>query len=117
MFALVTLKQKKSVTSGSFVRMTFRHLRTFKIPELRANLKNWEATMKQRVRNSPPMREIIRGYMIKKGNAVSFEEIFIHVSKSATLLGKTPRNSVFSVLTRISDIERVGPAMYKLKNK
>ncbi len=73
--------------------------------------------MKQRVRNLPPMREIIRGYMTKKGDAVSFEEVYKHVSKSATLLGKTPRNSVFSVLTRIPDIERVGPALYKLKDK
>jgi hypothetical protein len=73
--------------------------------------------MKQRVRNSPPMRDIIYRYIAKKCDAVSFEEIYKHVSKSVTLLGKTPRNSVFSVLTRIQDIERVGPAMYKLKSK
>jgi len=73
--------------------------------------------MKQRVRNSPPMREIIRKYMVKKGDAVSFDEIYGHVSKSVTLMTKTPRNSVFSVLTRIPDVERVGPAIYKLKSK
>jgi len=71
--------------------------------------------MKQRVRNSPPIRDIIHEYMVKKGDTVSFEEIYKHVYKSVTLLGKTPRNSVFSVLTRIPDIERVGPAMYRLR--
>ena len=73
--------------------------------------------MNQRVRNSPPMRDIIRGYMAKKGDAASFEEIYTHVSKSVTLMGKTPRNSVFSVLTRIPDVERVGPAMYRIRSK
>lgn len=73
--------------------------------------------MKQRVRNSPPMRDVIHGYMVKKGKAASFEEIYTHVSSSVTLMGKTPRNSVFSVLTRIPDVERVGPAMYRIKSK
>ena len=73
--------------------------------------------MKQRVRNSPPMRDVIHGYMVKRGKPASFEEIYTHVSSSVTLMGKTPRNSVFSVLTRIPDIERIGPAMYRVKGK
>jgi len=73
--------------------------------------------MKQRVRNSPSIKDIIREYMAKKGDVASFEEIYDHVSKSVTLMTKTPRNSVFSVLTRIPGIERVGPARYRLENR
>jgi len=73
--------------------------------------------MKQRIRNSPPIKHIIREYMRSKGDAVPFEEIYEHVSKSATLVSKTPRNSVFSVLTRMPDIKRVSHAKYKLTAK
>jgi len=73
--------------------------------------------MKKIFRNSPSMKVIIHDYMVKRGDAASFEEIYEHVHNSVTLLGKTPRNSIFSVLTRIPDIERVGPAMYKLRGR
>jgi hypothetical protein len=73
--------------------------------------------MKQRIRNSPPIKHIIREYMHSKGDPVSFGEIYEHVSKLATLVSKTPRNSVFSVLTRMPDIERVSHAKYKLTAK
>jgi len=73
--------------------------------------------MKQRIRNSPSVKHVIREYMLRKGDTASFKEIYEHVCKSATLLSKTPRNSVFSILTRMPDIQRVRPATYKLTTK
>ena len=70
--------------------------------------------MPGRIRNSPTIQEIIRAYLQKKGAAATVGEIYDHVIKRATITSERPRASVFSVLTRMPDIERTRPGEYNL---
>ncbi|MCX6006119.1 MAG: hypothetical protein NTZ34_02515 [Chloroflexi bacterium] len=79
-------------------------------------VKNEETRIK-RFRNHPTMKEIVREFLKKKKGAVTLEELTDHVLKNVKLVSKTPRNSVFSVLKRMDDVERVSQATYKIKGK
>ncbi len=76
--------------------------------------------MRQRVRNQPTIKEVILEFLVKKREDATVDEIYNHVAESVTLLSKTPRNSVFSVLTRMPEVKRVGSkrsGRYKLAAK
>jgi hypothetical protein len=70
--------------------------------------------MAERIRNSPTIQEIIRAYLQKKDDAATVGEIYDHVIKRVSLTSKSPRASVFSVLTRMPDVERTRPGEYNL---
>jgi len=62
------------------------------------------------------MSGVIRVYLArKKSHEASFDDICKHVLRSITPESRTPRNSVFSVLARMPDVERVRRATYRLK--
>lgn len=69
--------------------------------------------MKKRIRNSPTIESLIREYMLNKGDEVSLNEINDYVQSKATILSKTPRNTVFSVIFRMSDVQRISRSLYK----
>lgn len=69
--------------------------------------------MKKRIRNSPSIKSLICEYMLNKGDVVSFKEIYNYVQSKATILSKTPQNTVYSIIFRTSDIQRVGKSLYK----
>jgi len=69
----------------------------------------------KRYRNNPPIRMIIQEYLTKHDTA-SFKEIYNYVSaQSIKLVAEKPENSVFSILTRMNNVERIGHAQYRLR--
>ena len=73
-----------------------------------------EVTVRKRVRNSPTIREIILTFLAQQPGPVSPSEICNHVTERATFTSKTPRASIFSVLTRMPKVVRMGPSVYTL---
>lgn len=70
----------------------------------------------KRYRNNPPIRMIIQEYLTKHDIA-SFKEIYNYVSaQPIKLVSEKPENSVFSILTRMDNVERVGYARYRLQH-
>ena len=69
--------------------------------------------MKRRIRNSPTIESLIREYMLNKRDVVSLDEINDYVQSKATILSKTPRNTVFSTIFRMADVQRVNKSLYK----
>ena len=66
-----------------------------------------EKVRKKRYRNNPSIRMIILEYLAKHPVA-SFGEICSHViAQPIKLTSKTPRNSIFCVLVRMDNVERV----------
>lgn len=63
--------------------------------------------VKKRIRNVPPISAIVRQFLKSKGVAVSFEEIFQHVIRLVQIRSETPRKSVYSVIYRMQDVQRV----------
>ena len=72
---------------------------------------------RQRYKNTPPIKEIIQGFLAGKKDGASVHEIYEYVQRFVTLTSETPRNSVFSVLVRMQNVERVGPGKYKLTSR
>ena len=70
--------------------------------------------MGKRIRNSPPIREIILAYLSEQPNPVEFSEICKHVVERATFTSKTPKASIFSVITRMPEVVRTEPSKYAL---
>lgn len=73
--------------------------------------------VRQRYRNSPPIKAIIREFLAKKREGASVQEIYEHVQRFVVLTSETPRNSVFSVLVKMQDVQRVSPGKYKLTSR
>ena len=69
--------------------------------------------MKRRFINSPTIESHIREYLVNKGASASLVEISDYVQSKATILGKTPRNTVSATMYRMRDIERVGRGLYR----
>jgi len=69
--------------------------------------------MRMRVRNSPKIEFIIREYLSNKADAASLAEITEYVQSKATILSKTPRNTIVSIIFRMPDVERVVKGLYK----
>lgn len=70
----------------------------------------------RRSRNNPPIRTIIEQFLSEHPSGASFEQICKHVQTQAIkLISKTPRNSIYSVLVRMNNVERVAPATYRLR--
>lgn len=79
-------------------------------PESKSNSRS------KRYRNNPPIRMIIQEYLTKNDTA-SFKEIYNYVSaQPIKLVSEKPENSVFSILTRMNNIERIGHARYRLRH-
>lgn len=70
--------------------------------------------MKNRIKNKPPIREIIRQLLADRAEPTDVREIYDYVAERVTLVSDTPRSSVFSVLTRMPDVIRVEPRKYAL---
>lgn len=70
-----------------------------------------EVTVRNRVRNSPTIREIILVFLAQQPEPLNLSEICSNVTDRAT---KTPRTSIFSVLTRMPEVVRTGPGVYTL---
>lgn len=62
------------------------------------------------------IRFVVLQYM-KKAGCATFGEIYEGVRRTVKIDSKTPRNSVFSVVSRMSELERVEKGTYKLKRK
>jgi hypothetical protein len=70
---------------------------------------------KLRYKNKPPIRQIIQEYL-EKNKTASFTEISSYVKKQPIkLTSKKPGNSIYSILVRMKNVERIGYATYKLK--
>jgi hypothetical protein len=68
-----------------------------------------------RKKGSPSIKDVISDFMTRnRSREYSFQEIYEHVQEAIGLTSKTPRNSVFSVLVRMADVERVGRGTYRL---
>ena len=72
---------------------------------------------RQRYRNTPPIKEVIREFLARKKDGASVQEIYKYVQRFVAFTSKTPRNSVYSVLVRMQNVERVGPGKYKLTSR
>jgi len=71
---------------------------------------------RKRIRNKPPIRILIENFLTGKREA-SFQDIYSYIQKQdIKLVSKTPRNSIFSIVTRATNIERVGSGKYRLKS-
>ena len=71
---------------------------------------------RKRYINNPPIRMIIQEYLAKNDTA-SFKEIYNYVSaQPIKLVSEKPENSVFSILTRMNNVERAGYARYRLRH-
>ena len=84
------------------------------------HMKRGDMNMRRRRRgpaNSPSTRELIIDYLTRRGGPASFDDIYQTVSKSVQLATETPRASIFSILIRSPEIERVDRATYKLRCK
>jgi len=73
--------------------------------------------VRQRYRNTPPIKDVIREFLVNKGDGASVQEIYEYVQRFVMFTSKTPRNSVFSVLVRMQNVQRVGPGKYKLTSR
>jgi len=71
--------------------------------------------VKHRMLNSPPIKGVIREFLRHKRDPVSFQEIYEHVMKNVVLVSETPRNSVYSVLFRMQDVQRINRGKYRLR--
>jgi len=70
---------------------------------------------RKRYRNNPPIRVIIEKYLKGKEEA-SIVEIYKHIQQtSAKLVSKKPKNSVYSIIARMPNVERVRYGKYRLK--
>jgi len=73
-----------------------------------------------RVRNSPPIRVLVKNFLQhKKDKTASASEIYEHIFGSGKIIlsGKTPKNSIISVIYRMPEIKRIGNKQYKLIEK
>lgn len=69
----------------------------------------------KRKKNSPSMKELISEYLKKRKNSTAeLREITDYVLARVTLTSKKPRNSVYSVLYRMDDVQRIDDRTYKL---
>ena len=66
------------------------------------------------MKNNPTIKEVIEQFLLDKKDGACVKEISEYVQIHIALNPKTPRNSVFSVLTRMKNVERFGPGKYKL---
>lgn len=67
------------------------------------------------MKNSPTIKKVIGEFLLyKKEEGAYVKEISEYVQKHISLNSKTPRNSVFSVLTRMENVQRFGPGKYRL---
>ena len=70
---------------------------------------------RKRYRNNPPMWVVVRDYLAEH-HVASFDSIYNHViAQGIKLTSKTPRKSVYSTLSRMDSVERVGRASYRLR--
>jgi len=70
----------------------------------------------RRFRNNPPIRILIEGFLTKRKEA-SFKEIYEYIEKqNIRLVSKTPQRSVYSIMHRMNNLERVGLGKYRLKS-
>ena len=72
---------------------------------------------RQRYRNTPPIKDVIRRFLAGKRDGASVQEIYEYVQRFVTLVSETPHKSVFSVLVKMKDVQRVGPGKYKLTSR
>ena len=70
--------------------------------------------MKRRNRNSPTIREAIRKFFATRREPAHLDEIYQFEAGRVPLTSKTPRASVFSVITRMPDVVRTQPGIYLL---
>lgn len=70
--------------------------------------------MRRRSKNSPTIREVIRQFLTTRNQPADLDEIYRFVVGRVTLRTKTPRASVFSVITRMPEVVRTQPGMYLL---
>ena len=70
--------------------------------------------MSRRRKNSPTISKVVRQFLATRSEPAHLDEIYRFVVGRVTLTSKTPRASVFSVVTRMPDVVRTQPAMYLL---
>ncbi len=71
-------------------------------------------TIRLRYRNSPSIKQLIGEVLRENEEGVSLEDIYIYVLPKVKLLGKTPKKSIYSVLTKMTNIQKYSSGKYKL---
>jgi hypothetical protein len=64
--------------------------------------------------NSPSIKERIREYLLQHPSGSISRDIVDYVLPKITLLGKTPRDTIRSVLYTMPDVKRTDSGKYKL---
>lgn len=72
---------------------------------------------RMRFRNSPPIKDlIIEMLKAKTSKTASLDEIYDYVlgSGKIKLAGKTPKNTIYSVIFRMPEVTKVKKGQYKI---